>query len=564
MNILSRLRLRTKLGLLVALSVAAMLAIGAIGATTLHESMISDRLDKLGAMVDSAVTLAGALEARVVAQEITRAQALDLFHQDIRSIRFDGGVGYLVVQDIATGRTLMHGVNPAIEGKPSPVDKATGEPIFDLLIAAVRSSDTGTASYMFPKPGQTEALRKVNAVARFSPWNVVITSGAYTDDLDASFRASLLRMGAVGGAIMLVTLVVAWLVGRDITGSLGALMTGMDRLAKGDLAAVVPGTDRRDEVGGMAGAVLVFKDSMVETTRLRTEQEATKLRAAAEQKAALHQMADGFESNIGRLVGMLSASSTEMEATARSMTATADQTSQQAGTVAAAAEEASTGVQTVASAAEELTASIAEISRQVTQSAKITGKAVTDARRTDTIVQTLTDDAQNIGDVVGLITSIAAQTNLLALNATIEAARAGDAGKGFAVVASEVKSLAQQTAKATENIAAQISHIQAATKEAADAIRDITGTIEEVGTIATTIAAAVEEQGAATSEIARNVQQTAQATQEVTVNIAGVGRTAAETESAATQVLGAAGELSQQSERLSAEVRTFVAGVRAA
>ena len=419
-------------------------------------------------------------------------------------------------------------------------------------------------SYMFPRPGQTNPVRKVSAVPRFAPWDVAIYSGGYTDDLDASFWASLLTMATVGGGILLFTLLAAWLIRRDITGSLGALKIATDRLARGDLPAVVPGTDRRDEVGGMAGAVLVFRDSMVETTRLRTEQEAAKLRATAEQKKALHKMADGFESNIGRLAGMLSASSAEMEATARSMTVTADQTGQQAGTVAAAAEQASTGVQTVASAAEQLTASIAEIGRQVAQSASITGKAVSDARRTDTIVRTLTDDARKIGDVVGLITNTAGQTNLLAPNATIEAARAGDAGKGFAVVASEVKTLAQQTAKATEAIAARIGHIQVATKEAAEAIRVITGTIEEVGSIATAIAAAVEEQGAATSEIARNVQQTAQAAQDVTVNITGVGLAAAETGSAATQVLGAAGELSQQSQRLSAEVHTFVAGVRAA
>jgi methyl-accepting chemotaxis protein len=194
----------------------------------------------------------------------------------------------------------------------------------------------------------------------------------------------------------------------------------------------------------------------------------------------------------------------------------------------------------------------------------VTGEAVSDAQRTDLIVRALADGAQKIGDVVGLITNIAAQTNLLALNATIEAARAGDAGKGFAVVASEVKSLARQTGKATEEIGAQIAHMQAATKEAVDAIRGITGTIEEVSAISTSIASAVEEQGAATSEIARNVAQTAEAAQQVTLNISGVNRAAGETGAAATQVLSAAGELSQQSERLAVEVRNFVAGVRAA
>jgi methyl-accepting chemotaxis protein len=221
-------------------------------------------------------------------------------------------------------------------------------------------------------------------------------------------------------------------------------------------------------------------------------------------------------------------------------------------------------VQTVAAAAEELTASIHEISRQVAQSAKITGKAVDDARRTDTIVRALADGAQKIGDVVQLITGIAAHTNLLALNATIEAARAGDAGKGFAVVASEVKSLAGQTAKATEEIGAQIRQIQDATGEAVQAINAIGTTIEEVNVIASNIAAAVEEQGAATAEIARNVQQTAASTQKVTVTIASVSQAANDTGAAAGQVLSAAGGLSQQASQLTNEVNDFVAGVRAA
>ncbi len=293
-----------------------------------------------------------------------------------------------------------------------------------------------------------------------------------------------------------------------------------------------------------------FKELMASTT--------------AAQRAAMNQTAENFETNVGTLIAALSSGAAALQVTAQSMSATATHTDQQATTVAAAAEEASTGVQTVAAAAEELTASIQEIGRQVTSSSRITDKAVVDARHTDTIVRALAEGAQKIGDVVKLINGIASQTNLLALNATIEAARAGDAGKGFAVVASEVKSLAAQTAKATEEIGAQIKQMQGATSEAVEAIKTIGATIDEVSAIASNIAAAVEEQGAATAEIARNVQQTATSTREVTSTISGVSQAANDTGLAAGEVLGAASHLSDQAAALTAEAKTFVTSIRVA
>jgi methyl-accepting chemotaxis protein len=397
----------------------------------------------------------------------------------------------------------------------------------------------------------------------------------YTDFLDEKARSigaaakadgstAIVILGTIAGVggvagIVLGTLLASKGIAAPLNRSVGELT----QLAAGNLAIPITGTDRADECGDVAKGLDVFKQSALRAWEA-TEKEAADRRLSEQRAARLEQLVLGFEAKIGQLVGLLAASSTEMEGTARSMTSTADQTSRQAGAVAAAAEEASTGMQTVAAAAEELSASISEISRQVAQSAKISGKAVDDAQRTDTIVRALAEGAQKIGDVVGLITSIAGQTNLLALNATIEAARAGDAGKGFAVVASEVKNLASQTAKATDEIGSQISQIQIATKDAVEAIGSIARTIEGINSIATTIAAAVEEQGAATSEIARSVHQTAQAAQDVTVNISGVNRAAGETGAAATEVLAAAGGLSQQAESLTSEVRTFVAGVRAA
>jgi methyl-accepting chemotaxis protein len=367
----------------------------------------------------------------------------------------------------------------------------------------------------------------------------------------------------VGVLAVLIAAVAGTALVRGISAPLMEMSAAMRRLAERDLAVEIPGVGRGDEIGGMAGAVQVFKDNMIAADKLAAEQESD--RALKEKRAErLSGLVGGFEAQVSGMVSQLSSASTELEATARSMAATAEQTSNQSSKVTSAAEEVSAGVQTVAASAEELSASIAEISRQVAQSGDMTGKAVENARRTDAVVRALAEGAQKIGDVIGLITSIAGQTNLLALNATIEAARAGDAGKGFAVVASEVKGLAAQTTKATEEISGQITQIQAATQEAVAAIRGIASTIEEVNKIATSIASAVEEQGAATAEIARNVQQASAATQEVTTNIAGVSLAAGNTGAAAAQVLSAAGGLSKQAEQLTAEVQGFVAGVRAA
>ncbi|MHA8048485.1 methyl-accepting chemotaxis protein [Roseomonas mucosa] len=335
------------------------------------------------------------------------------------------------------------------------------------------------------------------------------------------------------------------------------------RLSVGELEVEIPGLGRQDEIGCMAGALEVFRGSMVTARRLQEEQEAAH-RAEQRRAEMLGQVVRGFEGQVGEMVGMLSAASTELEATAQGMSATARGTDEQAARVSVAAGDASQGVQTVAAAAEELSASIQEISRQVMQASAVTSRAVEGARRTDETMRALAESSGRIGDVVRLIADIAGQTNLLALNATIEAARAGDAGKGFAVVASEVKNLAAQTARATEEIGQQIAQVQAATQGAVGAIGEITRTIGEVSEATVTIAAAVEEQTAATAEIARTVQQTAQSTEVVTVSIGSVSQSAQETGQSAGEVLTAAGELSQRSERLRQQVLDFVEKVRAA
>ncbi|TXN47625.1 methyl-accepting chemotaxis protein [Methylobacterium sp. WL7] len=338
----------------------------------------------------------------------------------------------------------------------------------------------------------------------------------------------------------------------------------MSRLAGGDTGVTVPARDRHDEIGAMAAAVEVFKDNLIRTCAL--EAETAQARAAAEEqrKAGMREMAEKFEKAVGGIIGQVSSSATELQTTASALSAMAGQTSAQSGAVASAAEEAASNVNTVAAAAEELGSSVQEIGRQMDASAKLAQRAADEAGQTSALVHELSGAVARIGDVVGLISSIAGQTNLLALNATIEAARAGDAGRGFAVVASEVKALAEQTAKATEEIAGQIARVQGSTGQAVTAIGSITGRIQDISTVATSIAAAVEEQGAATQEIVRNVGQAAIGTGEVTSNIAGVAEAAEATGRSAAQVLGAASELSRQSEHLTAEVSRFLDTVRAA
>jgi methyl-accepting chemotaxis protein len=383
-----------------------------------------------------------------------------------------------------------------------------------------------------------------------------------TTDYEAASASSQRNLVVGTIAILVAAALLAFLLGRGMSRPLTAITAVMNRLSSGDTEVTIPGGDRKDELGTMAGAVDVFRRNMIEARSLREAQEAAKQQAELEKKALQRQMADRFEADVKSVVGAVARATKDMQRVAAEITASVNGTSAQAAAAAAASEEASASVNTVAAATEELASSVAEIGRQVTHSSDVADAAVTKAGQTTEIVGSLAAASEKIGDVLRLIGAIASQTNLLALNATIEAARAGEAGRGFAVVASEVKALASQTAKATEEIAGQVTAIQSSTGNCAAAIDGISDTIRQISGIATTIAAAVEEQGSATREIARSVQQVAAGTSEVAVNVAGASQAAEQSRALADTVLVASSELSQHASTLFDSVDTFLAGLR--
>jgi methyl-accepting chemotaxis protein len=527
----------------------------------IYESISTERIDKVRSLTEAELSRVKNAYARYKSGELTEEAAKALVKDELRTIRY-GNDDYFFIYDY-DGFNVMHGAKPEREGKNfyTAVDPS-GKQLVKEQIDRARDG-TGVVSFLFPRAGSDVPVPKLSYQIAFDAWRWVIGTGVYVDDIKARFAEVAWQFFAIAIALGLVIAAGGYLLSRQITRPLARMTATLKGLAAGDRSLQVPETNRHDEIGEMAKAAQVFKE-MIEAERRRAEHEVQRQHTDRERGRVMLELAAKFEATTGSIVGGVTLAATELQSTAQALSRTAEETSRQSTTVAVASEQATDNVQAVATATEELSSSIREIGQQVASSSGMIREAVQQANWSNDQVQGLTVAAEKIGDVVKIISGIAAQTNLLALNATIEAARAGDAGKGFAVVASEVKALANQTAKATEEIDVQIRAIQEATDTSARSIQGIAETIGKVNETATMIASAVDEQGAATQEIARNVTRAAQGASEVANNISGVNQAAQRTGAAAAQVLARAGELSKNGGLLKQQVEAFLLEVRAA
>jgi methyl-accepting chemotaxis protein len=545
----------------VAILVLNVLMVIGLGANALWNSLMDDRMDKVRALTMAGYSIADHFYKQEQVGVMSRDQAQQAARDALRAYRYDGE-DYLFVY-LTNGQVVAHGAKPELEGQSLIGLKDADGLLMVKKLIEVAEQGGGFVTYKWERtPGAFE--EKISYGIAHKPWGWMIGTGVYTSDLRELFVEEVTAFA--GSALLLVLLAgaVALGVARSIVRPLTAATEEIALVADGKLDIQISGTERQDELGRIAQGLEVFRANALERHRLESAQKADEERHKAERTKAMKAMADQFESKIGTIIQALGGTAHDMQKTAGRLEESADEASRLCVTVNSASTEASTSVETVASATEELSASISEIARRLAEASTIAGAAVRNADEANRMVNDLNIAADKIGQVVGLITDIASQTNLLALNATIEAARAGDAGKGFAVVANEVKQLANQTARATDEITQQIDGVQQETRGTVKAIGEIAATIRRIDQIAAGIASAVEEQGAATAEIAHNVQEASAGTSEVSRGIDGVNQAVEVADGAAHSVTGSADTLANMADDLQRAMDQMLQTVRAA